>query len=130
MKVTPDIQKFVEKNQKKIIGGIQKIHWSAADGATNKICWRLLIFEMVTPILFCLYVEIWWSLLRDCEKLVLWLFRTNFLLEAKSSNSWEAPLEVPPMGFFGHWGCIQWWFLAATDDKNCRWGLGTATLMM
>ncbi len=57
--MTPDIQKVDEKIKKKLLEAHKKFigdaAGGAADGATNEIRWWLLIFEMVTPILLCLY---------------------------------------------------------------------------
>jgi hypothetical protein len=53
--VTPDIQKVDEKIKKRSLEAHKKFIGGAADGAANEIRWRLLIFEMVTPILLCLY---------------------------------------------------------------------------
>ncbi len=49
--MTPDIQKVDEKIKKRLL----EAHKKFIGGAANKIRWRLLIFEVVTPILLCLY---------------------------------------------------------------------------
>ncbi len=45
--MTPNIQKVVEKIKKRSLKAHKKFIGDAADGAVNKIGWRLLIFEMV-----------------------------------------------------------------------------------
>ncbi len=53
--MTPDIQKVVEKIKKRSLEAHKKFIGDVTDDAANKIRWRFLIFEMVTPILLCLY---------------------------------------------------------------------------